>query len=101
MSDITKIDTKNTGAEELFNFLKPFVSRCLKLNHDLNNPLTGLISFTEFLLDEEEPLTDNQREYVRQIMNCAERIEKEITDLSNEKIELSKKLNLRKLFSSE
>ncbi|MBN1213521.1 MAG: hypothetical protein JXA92_13200 [candidate division Zixibacteria bacterium] len=98
MSDINKINQKDTEAEEILNLLKPFIIHCLKLNHDLNNPLAGIVGYTEFLLDEEESLTDTQREYLEQIKTCAERIKNEITELCNEKIDLSQRINLKQLF---
>jgi signal transduction histidine kinase len=101
MIDAEKISLKNTEAEEVLNILKPFIIRCLRLNHDLNNPLTGIIGYTEFLLDEEEPLSENQREYIEQIKTCSERIENEITELCNEKIVLSQKINLQQLFPAD
>lgn len=101
MSESEKISLKNIEAEELLSLLKPFISRCLKLNHDLNNPLAGIIGYTEFLLDEEESLPENQREYIEQIKTCAERIENKITELCNEKIELSQKINLKQLFQPD
>ena len=101
MSEAKKISLINTEAEEILNLLKPYISRCMKLNHDLNNPLAGIIGYTEFLLDEEESLSENQREYIEQIMTCAERIENKITELCNEKIELSQKINLKQLFPED
>ena len=98
MNDMQKTSLKNTEAEEILALLKPFISRCLAINHDLNNSLAGIIGYTEFLLAEDEPLSENQREYIRQIMVCAERLEKEITALCNDKIELSGKINLKQMF---
>ena len=101
MNETEKTSMKDTAAEETLALLKPFICRCLKLNHDLNNPLAGIIGYTEFLLEEDKPLSVNQREYIRQIKVCAERIEKEITALSNDKKELSGKINLKQLFPED
>ena len=53
-----------------FELLKPFIAHCLALNHDLNNPLAGIVGYCEFLTDEGKDMTDDQQEYVRQIMKC-------------------------------
>jgi hypothetical protein len=34
----------------LFRALKPYIGHCLTLNHDLNNPLAGILGYAEFLL---------------------------------------------------
>jgi K+-sensing histidine kinase KdpD len=101
MNDAKKVGLKNTKAEETLALLKPFICRCLNIYHDLNNHLTGIIGYTEFLLEENEPLSGNQREYIRQIMICAERIEKEIIALCDDKKELSGKINIKQLFPDD
>jgi signal transduction histidine kinase len=78
----------------LFEQLKPFLGRCLTLNHDLNNPLAGVIGYTEFLQEEADQLSDEHREFVDQIMQCAERMKRVLDVLGEEKIVLGKKIDL-------
>ena len=94
-------NVKKNNAEEVLNRLKPFILHCLKINHDINNPLTGIIGYSDFLLEEQEPLSANQREYIKQIMTCADKIEKEINKLCIEKTELFEELNLAEFFPAE
>ncbi len=93
-----KIQTQDPA--DILNRLRPFILRCLKLNHEINNPLAGILGYTEFLL-EEETLSEIQRDCVHQIMSCADRIEKEISRLCQEKIELAGRLDLKQIFPEE
>jgi signal transduction histidine kinase len=79
----------------LWRALKPYIGRCLTLNHDINNPLAGIIGYGEFMLVDEASLSDDQRGYLTKIMQCAERIRKLVDDLCREKIELGEKIDLR------
>jgi signal transduction histidine kinase len=79
---------------EIYRKLKPFISHCLTLNHDINNPLAGIIGYTDFMLDNEESLTKDQEKYLRQIAKCAERIRVLVTELSDEKIALSEGIDM-------
>lgn len=77
--------------------LKPYLAQCLGLNHEINNPLAGIIGYAEYMLDDEEPLSDDQRHYVQQIQNCAERIRSLIVALSERKSHLAEKFDLDSL----
>lgn len=57
-----------------YDRLKPLVDLCLSLNHDVNNPLTGIMGYAEFLLMTVADLTTDQRADLEQIVTCAERI---------------------------
>ena len=81
----------------LFRILRPYIGHCLALNHDINNPLAGIIGYAEFLLSEADQLTESQRESLEQILVCAERIQKEVEDLGDEKIALSEKVDMKLL----
>jgi len=96
------IDSTSTeSAAVLFEKLKPLINRCLILNHEINNPLAGIIGYAEYLLSEHEPLTESQKEGLNQIMLCAERIEKEINDLCEIKIELSEEVDIKNIFPDD
>ena len=85
---------------EIFQVLKPYIGHCLTLNHDLNNPLAGIIGYCEFLQEEAECLTEEQKGYLRQIATCAERMHKLIEDLCIEKISLDEKIDLKSVEES-
>ena len=79
---------------ELYRKLRPLIAQCLTLNHDLNNPLAGIIGFAEFLLMDAETLTKEQQKGLQQILKCAERIRASIDALCEEKAELSKSVDM-------
>ncbi|MFH1373805.1 MAG: histidine kinase dimerization/phospho-acceptor domain-containing protein [bacterium] len=83
--------------EELavFRALKPYIGHCLTLNHDINNPLAGIIGYGEFLMEESKQLDETQRGYLQQVLDCAERIRKLVENLCEEKIALNEKIDLK------
>ena len=95
-SNITKTRRAiEVGEErELFQTLKPFLAYTLTLNHDLNNPLTGIMGYTEFLLMESDILSTDQIELLNNIQKCAERIQKILEDLCDKKTAISDKVDL-------
>ena len=94
--DLVKADLTDELRQELavYRALRPYLSRCLTMNHDLNNPLTGILGYTEFMLMDQETLTDEQRANLEQIARCAEQMRTVVEGLSNEKIGLSGKVDL-------
>jgi len=83
--------------EELsvFRALKPYIGHCLTLNHDINNPLAGVIGYGELLMEESGQLDETQKGYLRQVLQCAERIKKLVENLCEEKIALAEGINLK------
>ena len=69
--------------------------------HEINNPLTGIIGYAEYLLSEDEPLTESQKEGLKRIMLCAERIEKEINDLCEIKIKIAEEVDIENIFPDD
>jgi len=88
---------KSTIGPDQWDELQPFITQCLKLNHDLNNPLAGIIGYCEFLMDDSTNLDDGQRKNLDQILTCAERIKNHIDALCEQKMKLSEKIDLRAL----
>ena len=84
----------------LFERLKPYLGHCLTLNHDLNNPLAGIIGYAEFLQEEADQLSDEHKEFVGQITMCAERMRRVLDNLSEEKIALSAELDLSEVVAA-
>ena len=79
---------------KIFNALKPYLKDCLNLNHELNNPLSGIMGFTEFLLEESDQLSPEHREFINQISKCADRMHQVLNILCEKKIALSAKVDV-------
>ena len=78
---------------EIYRVLKPYIGHCLTLNHDLNNPLAGIIGYVEFILTD-ETISEDHRKFLNQVMTCAERMHQMINDLCEEKIALGEQIDL-------
>lgn len=78
----------------IFRQIRPYIARCLTLNHEINNPLTGIVGYCEFLLAEGDRLSENQRDYLNQVMICAERIRVIVESLCEEKMALGCKVDM-------
>lgn len=89
------IDAELDEELAVFRALKPYIGHCLSLNHDINNPLAGIIGYSEFLMEEADQLNETQKGYLRQILECAERIRKLVEDLCEEKIALAQGIDLK------
>ena len=90
----------NTGSSRdnnsdlaLFEALKPYLGHCLTLNHDLNNPLAGILGYAEFLKVDGD-LSEEQMNNVDQIITCAERIKVLVEALCEHKISVSEEIDL-------
>ena len=105
---MTGISPKTAGAlstssddfqEDLavFQLLKPFLADCLTLNHEISNPLAGILGYAEFLEAEAEAMSEEHRRYVDNIMKCAERIKTRLEFLSDLKIRLSESVDIEAL----
>lgn len=94
-----KITGENISPDELaiHRTLRPYLHRCLSLNHDVNNALAGIIGYTEFLLEEAHELSDEHRRFLTQILQSAERIQRIVEDLCAEKIAASEKIDVKAL----
>ncbi len=101
MSNINKISQNNESdindELELYQKLKPYIAHCLTLNHELNNPLSVILGYTEIFLDESDSLNEDQKKYLQNIIKGAEKIQKCVTELSDEKIALNKKIDLKEV----
>lgn len=108
MTMLTRGDTVVGGQEpqkytaesvdfQLLEFLRPYLAHCLTLNHDLNNPLAGILGYAEFIVDEKDNLSEDQIYFIEQIQKCAERIRNHVEQLANEKASLGNKVDLKSL----
>ena len=98
--EIESLTEKQRTDLDLFEVLKPYLGQCLSLNHDLNNPLAGIVGYLEFLLEEADQLSDEHREFVEQINLCTERMCQVLDRLSEQKIALSTKVDLRSVIEA-
>ena len=100
-----RIDKRAWQAEQtrseadLLKALEPFLQKCLSLNHDLSNPLAGIIGFAEFMSEDNSNLNQTQRDYGRQIIECAERIRHRLILLSEDKTDILEDARLREHFN--
>ncbi len=85
---------------KIFEELKPFISLCLSLNHDLNNPLAGILGYVEFLLEESDQLSEEHQEFIKQINKCAERMKMIIDNLCEAKIALARGIDLKQIVAA-
>ncbi|HWR81939.1 MAG TPA: histidine kinase dimerization/phospho-acceptor domain-containing protein [Candidatus Deferrimicrobium sp.] len=94
---VENVDSNSASTDELavFHALKPYYGHCLTLNHDVNNPLAGIIGYSEFLLQEADYLNDTHRGFVAQILKCGERIKELVDKLCEEKIALAENVDLK------
>lgn len=81
----------------VYRRLKPFIGHCLTLNHDINNPLAGILGYAEFMLAEDDGSDEELVNNIRQIAACAERIQKRIESLCSHKLCLATGLDLESL----
>lgn len=82
-------------SKEAEEALKEFLKRCMELNHTLNNPLTGIMGYTECLLMTSKHLTAEDRQYLQEIMKAAERVKLTVEWMVEAKMELSTHVDLR------
>ncbi|MEE8577121.1 MAG: histidine kinase dimerization/phospho-acceptor domain-containing protein [candidate division Zixibacteria bacterium] len=94
-SSEVKSEQSTLTDQEVFQRMQPLFVRCLTLNHDLNNPLAGVIGYAEFMLDDEStPVTEDHRRFIEKIMSCAERMREMIEELSVLKVSLSEDFDI-------
>ena len=62
--------------------------------HDINNWLSGIFGYAEFLQTEAESLTDTERKYLDKIIQCAERIQLQINNISAIKATLAARVDM-------
>lgn len=101
MSETTKTVLKHdlTLEEELelYKRLKPYIGHCLTMNHELNNSLSVILGYAEFLYEECGQLSDDQKQYLQNIIKSAEKMQDCVTDLSEEKIALNEKIDIKEV----
>ena len=93
-ADVLNGSKDHTDDYELWQRLKPFIGHCLTLNHDINNPLTTIMGYAEFMLEDDPPLAPNHLKHVKNILEAAERVRQLVETLCAEKIALSEEIDM-------
>lgn len=95
--DLIDIDISTELKRELTTYrrLLPLMRQCFTLNHDINNPLAGILGYAELLLDDASNLSTDQKDSLNQILVCGKRISKLTVELTEMKSELARNLDLK------
>ena len=96
-NDQTGPDTITDEDIREYRLIRPLIGLCLNLNHDLNNPLAGVLGYAEFMKMDSHQLTNDQNAHLDQILKCAERMKNMIDDLCEAKMKLAKEIDIEKL----
>lgn len=94
--DLAEADISDDLKREIsaYRRLKPLISHCLNLNHEINNSLGGILGYAEFMLNENIALPENNRQNLQQIIKCAERIKRQIGRLGDLKSDLAGEIDI-------
>jgi signal transduction histidine kinase len=60
--------------------LKEFFSAQFELNHDLNNPLAGIVGYLELALTDSDSIPKRPLELLRNVQKCADRMDELIQE---------------------
>lgn len=82
---------------EFLKGLKPFLDSCLQLNHDLNNQLSGIFGYVEFVLYEPGQMSSDQIDLLNKALICAEKIKKQLEQFCIEKNKLGHPIEVEAL----
>lgn len=82
---------------ELFRQVRPYLKKCLDLNHDIGNPLAGILGYCELMQSESGELSEDARRSLEIIHECTERISRALDVLGEEKVILAAGADLGRL----
>ncbi len=74
--------------------LKEFFSAQFELNHDLNNPLAGIVGYLELALTDSETIPTRPRELLKNVQKCADRMDELIQEYVKSKRRLQNTVDL-------
>lgn len=80
---------------ELLRQVRPYLRKCLDLNHDIGNPLAGILGYSELLLAQADQLPAEARRSLEVIHHCTQRINRALEILGEEKVILASKVDLK------
>lgn len=89
---VTESDQAVNSQMEFLHQVKPFLRHCISIHHDLNNPLAGILGYTEFLLTEPDKLAPTLKKDLEQINKCAIKMRDIIAQVADAKAELVDKV---------
>jgi signal transduction histidine kinase len=82
---------------ELLRQVRPYLQKCLDLNHDIGNPLAGILGYCELLLAGADQLPADARRSLEIIYTCTERIKRALEILGEEKVALAAGVDLQRV----
>ncbi len=74
--------------------LKEFFSAQFELNHDLNNPLAGVVGYLELALTGKESIPERPKELLLNVQKCANRMDELIQEFVKSKRRLQEAVDL-------
>jgi signal transduction histidine kinase len=74
--------------------LKEFFSAQFELNHDLNNPLAGVVGYLELALTDSETIPARPLELLKNVQKCADRMDELIQEYVKSKRRLQTTVDL-------
>ncbi len=74
--------------------LKEFFSAQFELNHDLNNPLAGVVGYLELALTDSETIPARPLELLKNVQKCADRMDQLIQEYVKSKRRLQTTVDL-------
>lgn len=102
MTDIEYMATTPNEQQLLreFQALRPYLAKCLRLNHELNNPLAGILGYTELLLMEKDTLSEDQLDNLMRIVECTKIMQSRLMDIANDKEALATQIDFEDLYEN-
>ncbi|HSG99172.1 MAG TPA: histidine kinase dimerization/phospho-acceptor domain-containing protein [candidate division Zixibacteria bacterium] len=77
--------------------LKRFAAALLELNHDLNNPLAGVVGYLELAMTSHDDLPEDTRKMLANVQKSADLLEKVIGRLTSAKRRLQTSVDISEL----
>ncbi|MFQ5606650.1 MAG: histidine kinase dimerization/phospho-acceptor domain-containing protein [Candidatus Zixiibacteriota bacterium] len=96
VADTSLLDPESPeGAAEISRF----AAKLIETNHDLNNPLAGVIGYLELALSSEDGVHDEVKSLLQSAQLSAEMISSKVKRLSEAKLDLVRKVDLTSLLA--
>lgn len=81
--------------------LKEFLGAQFELNHDLNNPLAGVIGYLELALTDKDAIPERALELLQNVQKCANRMDELIQEFVKSKRRLQTTVDLSDVLPEE
>ena len=77
--------------------LKKYVAATLSLNHDLNNPLAGVMGFLELAFGHKDNMEPNVLELLELVKKSADKLKERLEEFTEEKRRMRNKVDISNL----